>query len=848
MKLHTLNTQAISHPIHRLPLELLEHIFHLLLEIESEEIDQSPRHEPFPLNLTRVCSQWELLISSVRNRRLWSTVWIDPADPDWFERLHLHLVPSRDEGLNIHITEMSQCVVDALTGHHRRIRSLPPTFMILQIWDSTTSEPDIIQVVIARRSGGKPFPIPLSSSVTALPFVYLGEGSLHLLQSFFQLRVLKIGTQTAQLLELSGPLQLPALQELLLQTDGNPLDCLRIFAPSQLLDLELRLTGLLSPVVYYELETFIIGRMPNLRSVFLLVDDYDDAVFVQPVEESTTQSSSARQSESLRRIDCIVQPFLKDNPPFERLIESAPYLEECSLISPIKSLPCFSHHIRKLEFNFYKSPVLRAVNGELFKLAHLEVLRLTFATAEQLQLLTLLQAPSLLSLEVSYISRGDSQGHSIPVDAILTFISISQGICNLVLDLGFPVGGMGLSLPELRNLKVSNIGHISLLASFDVPKLQHLYLEIDDGCREDESIAEGEDFPEDPTVIASLPPAFEAVGRSNVLDMVNTRQILEIVKRNILEEDETGAEMNQLKGTNSHEAPSDPVVICDPTFPAFTFEHLRDFEFWVLPASTPHQLRTFPNTLTAFPALPYFSDIFTAFPALERVTLPAVSFNNTPYIDQLVKKISENPTLCPNLQEIRTCDYPNEWSILLKFLRDRKRDSMLSNPALRPIHALHFPITPHGSIVEQLQDAMLGKVSIKSFPVLCPWPLIDSTFVHIGSFPGIGTHVNSDEVTRSHVQDGDERTVATRVQAQENDIIGNGGKERQNEEESGCGENEDKALSCFFCRKAGLGSGCCRVRTRGISSRMKVSSGDIRCSRWDTVTRHETKFEVICMP
>ena len=847
VKLHKLNTQAISHPIHRLPLELLEHIFHLLLEIESEEIHQSARHETFPLNLTQVCSQWESLLSSVRNRRLWSTVWIDPADPDWLERLHLHLVLSRDEGLNIHITEMSQCVVDALTGHHRRIRSLPPTFMILQISDSPTSEPDIIQVVIARRSGGKPFSIPLSNSVTSLPFVYLGEGSLHLLRSFLQLRVLKIGIQTAHLLELSGPLQLPALQELLLQTDGNPLDALRIFAPSQLLNLELRLTWTLSPVVYYELETFIIGNMPNLRSVFLLVDDYDDSVFVRPVEESTSQSSSARQSESLRRIDCIVQPFLKDNPPpFEQLIESAPHLEECSLVSHIKSLPRFSHHIRKLDFNFYDSPILSVVNGELFELAHLEVLRLTFATAEQLQLLTLFQAPSLLSLVVSYIYRGNSQGHSIPVDVILTFISTSQGIRDVELDLGFPVGGMGLSLPELRNLKVSNISHVFLLASFDVPKLQHLYLEIDDGRREDEFVAGDEDFAEDQIGIVSPPPTFKAVGSSNVLDMVNTRQILERGMRNILEEDDNRAEMNRLIDTNLREAPSDPVVICAPTFPALTFEHLRDFEFWVISASDPHHIRNFPNTFTAFPALPYFSDIFTAFPALERVTLPAVSFNSSPYIDQLVKMIAENPTLCPNLQEIRTCDYPNEWSTLLKFLRDRKRVSILSNPTLRPIHALHFPITPHGSIVEQLQDAMLGKVSIKSFPALRPWPLIDSTFVPIGSSPGKGTQVDSDEVTNSRVQDGDERTAATRVQAQEEDITGNSDKGRQNEEEIGCGENDDEALSCFFCYKAGLGAGCCRVWTRGIISKMKVMSSDIRCSRWDTVTRHETKFEVIC--
>ena len=842
MKLHTLNSRAVSHPIHRLPLELLEHIFHLLFEIESEDDAYESRwNEAFPLNLTQVCSQWESHLLSVRNRRLWSTVWIDPANPDWLEQLHLYLFLSRDESLNIHITEMTQNIVDELTEHHRRIRSLLPRFAISQILDSTTSEPDIIQVLITNESGKKNFSIPLSSSVTALPFLYLGEGSLRRLQSFLQLQVLQISTEMPQLLELGGPLQLPALRRLLLLSHENTLDFLRIFSPSQLLDLQLELPGPLYSAAYHELETFIIRQMPNLRWVVLVVSDYIDLVFAQPVEESKAQSSSTGQSENLRRIDCRIALSTKDRiPPFERLIESAPHLEECHLVTPIKSLPCFSPHIRELEFDFHISPVSPVVNGELFKLVHLEVLKLTFATAEQLQLLTLFHAPSLVSLEVSYNCGDDLKSHSISVDAISTFISISHGIHNMELELGFPVDDMTLSLPELRNLKVTYISHIFLLASFDVPKLQRLFLKINDGRGEDEdeSTVEGEDLAEDPIAIASPPPFLGAVDSSNELNMVNTRQVLEIgneaQKRDTLEEDEGGAEMDL------HEDPSDPVVTRAPIFTAHTFEHLKDFEFEVSTASGSHPIR----------ALPYFPDIFTAFPALERITLPAVSFNDSPYIDQLVKKISENPTLCPNLQEIRTRDYPNEWSSLLKFLRDRKRASILSNPTLRPIHALHFPITPHGSIVEQLQDAMLGKVSIKWFPALCPWPLlIDSTLVHIASSRGKDTLVGSDEETRSQVQDGDEQTVATHVQAQEGDMTGNGDIDGQSEEESDCGESEDEALPCFFCHKAGLGAGCRRVFwKRGILSRLEAWSGDVLCSRWDTGKQRKTKFEVICLP
>ena len=840
VKLHKLNTQAISHPIHRLPLELLEHIFHLLLEIESKAKPYfSSWHDAFPLNLTQVCSQWESLVSLARNRRLWSMVWIDPADPDWLERLHLHLFLSREEGLDIHIIEITQSIVDALTGHHRRIRSLSgPT--ISQIWDPTTSERDIIQVVLAPQR----FSIPLSSSVTALPFVALGKGSLHHLQSFSQLQVLEILAQMPQLLELSGPLQLPALQRLRLQTSTNPLDFLRVFTPSQLLDLHLWPLGSLSSAAYHELETFIIGHMPNLRWVFLVVYDYAESAYVQPVEESTTQSLSGRQSESLRRIECIMSSPSKDKtPPFERLIESAPYLEECYLDTSMKLLPCFSHHIRKLEFNFHNSHILPVVNGGLVKLAHLEVLKITFANAEQVQLLTLFQAPSLLSLEVTSKYGEDSQSHSIPVDAILTFISTSQGIHNMRLDLGSPIGGMGLSLLELRNLEISYKSHIFVLASFDVPKLQHLLLKTDDGCSGDEPIAGGEDLAGDPIGIASPPPAFEAVGNSNVLEMVNTRQILEIgneqQKRNIPEEDNNGAKTNRFKDIDIREAPSDPVVARALPFPAPTFEHLKDFEFWVSSASDSHPIK----------APPYFPGIFDAIPALERVTLPPVSFNNPPYIDQLVAKISENPMLCPNLQEIRTCDYPNDWSNLLRFLRDRKRAPILSNTASRPIHALHFPITPHNSIVEQLRDAMLGKVSIKPFPALYPWPLLDSTFVRIASSQGEDSQVDSDEETRSQAQDRDEHTAATHCQAQEEDITGNSDNERQNEEESWYGESEDEALSCFFCHKAGLGADCCRVYgKRRFLSKTEVSIGDVQCSRWDTDVPFGTTFEVICIP
>ena len=836
-KLNRLKSRAISHPIHRLPLELLEYIFHLLLPLESEdETYASPRHEAFPLNLTRVCRQWESLVLSVRNRRLWTTIRIDSADPDWLGRLHVYLFLSRDEGLDIRITNVTQSIADELVKHHRRIHSFLPGAPFCML---TTSESGTVEVVISNQAGKKPFPFLLSSSVKALPFVFPEEGSLHRLQSFPRLQVLKIMTGTLQLHELGSPLQLPALQRLLLVAHEYPLELLKIITPSQLLDLQLELQGPLSPATYHELEAFIIQHMPNLRWFALKVGDYIDSEFVQPVKEegSITQSSAAKQSESLRRIDLEIVSLSETSvPPFGRLIESAPHLDECHLKTPIQSWPCFSHHIRELELEFRFSclTILHLMNGEPFKLVHLEVFKLTFSAPEQSQLLTLFQAPSLVSLEVSEIGS-DEQDYSIAADVVLAFLSTSQGICHM--KLGFPVDSMNLSLPELQNLEVMNTTHIFVLPSFNVPKLQRFFLEIGHRRGEDESIAE------DPIGIPSPPLSLEAGGGPMVPDMVNARQTVEMgneAQRNILEEDENGEDMSWSKETDLYEAPSDPVVTSAPAFPAITFKNVKDFEFEVLR-----------DSLSYPPTLPYFPDILAALPALERVTLPAVSFKVTPYIDQLVNKISKIPTLCPHLQEIRTRDYPNEWSILLKFLRDRKRASLLSDPTLRPIHALHFPITPHGSIVEQLKDAMRGTVSIKSFPALYPWPFPIYPFV-VRTVSSLGevTTEGSDEETRSQVQDGDERTAATRVQAQEEeDTTGNGDEENKSEEGSACGDNEGEALSCFYCHKAGLGAGCRKVFWKQrISSVIEALNGDVKCSRWETGIWDKSRFEAICLP
>jgi len=426
----------------------------------------------------------------------------------------------------------------------------------------------------------------------------------------------------------------------------------------------------------------------------------------------------------------------------------------------------------------------------------------------------------------------------IPLDVVSTFISTSQEIHDLLLR--FPVNSMNLSLFELQSLKLVYVSHFSVLGNFNMPKLQHLFLEIDEGSDRDESTAGEQDSAESSIDIVSSTTSIQAVGTPDGPGMVKSTPVLEseseLRTMKILEEDA----LNRVKGTDPRKAPFGPLMTRPPTFSAITFEHLKDFGFDVSTASDSHPPRV----------LPYFTDMLATLPALERITLPAVSFNDTPYIDQLVKKVSDIPTLCHNMQEIRTRDYPDDWWYFLTFLRNRKRASILSDPTLRPIHALNFSITPHGSIVSQLQDAMLGKVSTGSFAALRPWPLLtDSSLVHEVSSWQEDINGDPDEETRPQDQGEDEWLAAEPFQAQEADTKGNGEEVRQPEEDSGSGESEGEALSCFLCHKAGLGAGCRRVFwKRGILSLIEVSSGDVKCSRWDTIMDSNSRFEAICLP
>jgi hypothetical protein len=98
--------------------------------------------------------------------------------------------------------------------------------------------------------------------------------------------------------------------------------------------------------------------------------------------------------------------------------------------------------------------------------------------------------------------------------------------------------------------------------------------------------------------------------------------------------------------------------------------------------------------------------------ALQKILLPAGRFpsdlDEGP-IDRLVRKLLHRPSLCPNLQDIGSPNYPTDWTAFLWMLTSRSLRS-LSSPTglLKSIHTLRLHVL-HLQIVQQLEDAMSGR-------------------------------------------------------------------------------------------------------------------------------------------
>ena len=105
-----------------------------------------------------------------------------------------------------------------------------------------------------------------------------------------------------------------------------------------------------------------------------------------------------------------------------------------------------------------------------------------------------------------------------------------------------------------------------------------------------------------------------------------------------------------------------------------------------------------------------FDAVLGIIPSLQRILLPFGHFSSTSDespIDQLTRRLLEQPSLCPNLQDIGSPQYPTDWTAFFHMLTGRCLTSLSSstgNP--ESIHTLHFPLLPHPDIVRQLENAM----------------------------------------------------------------------------------------------------------------------------------------------
>jgi hypothetical protein len=77
-------------------------------------------------------------------------------------------------------------------------------------------------------------------------------------------------------------------------------------------------------------------------------------------------------------------------------------------------------------------------------------------------------------------------------------------------------------------------------------------------------------------------------------------------------------------------------------------------------------------------------------------------------IDELIKLLWGNPTLCPNLTAIDSFDYPRRWSSLRDCIEKRNHLAM-QDPSVHPIRTLRFPLALHRNISDRLKESLSGE-------------------------------------------------------------------------------------------------------------------------------------------
>jgi hypothetical protein len=77
-------------------------------------------------------------------------------------------------------------------------------------------------------------------------------------------------------------------------------------------------------------------------------------------------------------------------------------------------------------------------------------------------------------------------------------------------------------------------------------------------------------------------------------------------------------------------------------------------------------------------------------------------------IDDFIKCLWNNPTLCPRLTKVDSFTYPQRWSSLRDCIEKRNHLAM-QNPSVHPIRTLRFPLALHRNISDRLKESLSGE-------------------------------------------------------------------------------------------------------------------------------------------
>jgi hypothetical protein len=77
-------------------------------------------------------------------------------------------------------------------------------------------------------------------------------------------------------------------------------------------------------------------------------------------------------------------------------------------------------------------------------------------------------------------------------------------------------------------------------------------------------------------------------------------------------------------------------------------------------------------------------------------------------IDDFIKCLWNNPTLCPKLTKVDNFTYPQRWTSLRDCIEKRNHLAM-QDPSIHPIRTLRFPLALHRNISDRLKESLSGE-------------------------------------------------------------------------------------------------------------------------------------------